>query len=142
MSSATLGINGASVSDMFRPVKRAGWFSMIAWANVARRYPSFTEALDLILIKIPSTSNRTYSGRVGCIEAGYRLEVDRVDHTHYVRICLRYRSSFHEGDVSASTSGLESRKLAESHRRQAIYFGTCSTNITRQPSEENAYTRR
>jgi DHA1 family multidrug resistance protein-like MFS transporter len=37
-SSATLGINGASVNDMFRPVKRALWFPLIAWVNVARKY--------------------------------------------------------------------------------------------------------
>lgn len=37
-SSATLGINGASVRDMFRPVKRALWFPVIAWVNVVREY--------------------------------------------------------------------------------------------------------
>lgn len=36
-SSATLGINGASVRDMFRPVKRAFWFPLIAWVNVVRK---------------------------------------------------------------------------------------------------------
>jgi len=35
-SSATLGINGASVKDQFRPVKRAFVFPLIAWANVTR----------------------------------------------------------------------------------------------------------
>jgi DHA1 family multidrug resistance protein-like MFS transporter len=34
-ASATLGINGASVQDQFRPVKRAFVFPIIAWANVA-----------------------------------------------------------------------------------------------------------
>ncbi|KAJ9142573.1 MFS general substrate transporter [Coniochaeta hoffmannii] len=34
-SSATLSINGASVRDQFRPVKRAFVFPVIAWANVA-----------------------------------------------------------------------------------------------------------
>jgi len=34
-SSATLGINGASVRDQFHPVKRAWAFPIIAWANVA-----------------------------------------------------------------------------------------------------------
>ncbi|KAH7107870.1 major facilitator superfamily domain-containing protein [Auriculariales sp. MPI-PUGE-AT-0066] len=33
--SATLSINGASVRDQFRPVKRAFVFPIIAWANVA-----------------------------------------------------------------------------------------------------------
>jgi MFS transporter, DHA1 family, multidrug resistance protein len=35
-SSATLAINGSSVRDQFRPVKRAFVFPVIAWANVAR----------------------------------------------------------------------------------------------------------
>jgi MFS transporter, DHA1 family, multidrug resistance protein len=35
MSSPTLSINGASVRDQFRPVKRALVFPVIAWANVA-----------------------------------------------------------------------------------------------------------
>ncbi|KAJ6567021.1 major facilitator superfamily domain-containing protein [Mycena capillaripes] len=33
--SATLAINGSSVQDMFRPVKRSFVFPVIAWANVA-----------------------------------------------------------------------------------------------------------
>jgi len=37
-ASATLAINGASVRDQFRPVKRAFVFPVIAWANVARMY--------------------------------------------------------------------------------------------------------
>ena len=38
-SSATLSINGASVRDQFRPVKRAFVFPVIAWANVAGECP-------------------------------------------------------------------------------------------------------
>lgn len=34
-ASATLAINGGSVRDQFRPVKRSGVFPVIAWANVA-----------------------------------------------------------------------------------------------------------
>lgn len=41
-SSAALGINGASVGDMFRPVERALWFPVIAWVNVVREYISYT----------------------------------------------------------------------------------------------------
>lgn len=37
-SSATLAINGASVRDQFRPVKRAFVFPVIAWANIARMF--------------------------------------------------------------------------------------------------------
>jgi Major Facilitator Superfamily len=37
-SSATLAVNGASVKDQFRPVKRAFVFPVIAWANIARMF--------------------------------------------------------------------------------------------------------
>ncbi len=43
-ASATLGINGASVGDQFRPVKRAFVFPVIAWANVAGMFTSFPTA--------------------------------------------------------------------------------------------------
>jgi DHA1 family multidrug resistance protein-like MFS transporter len=36
-SSGTMGINGASVGDMFTPTERTAWFPVIAWANVVRR---------------------------------------------------------------------------------------------------------
>jgi DHA1 family multidrug resistance protein-like MFS transporter len=36
-ASATLGINGASVRDQFRPVKTAFVFPFIAWVNVVRK---------------------------------------------------------------------------------------------------------
>lgn len=42
-SSAALGINGASVGDMFRPVERALWFPVIAWVNVVRKFCSLSE---------------------------------------------------------------------------------------------------
>lgn len=37
-SSATLSINGGSVRDQFRPVKRSFVFPVIAWANVTREH--------------------------------------------------------------------------------------------------------
>lgn len=37
-ASATLSINGSSIRDQFRPVKRAFAFPVIAWANVAGMY--------------------------------------------------------------------------------------------------------
>lgn len=37
-ASAALGINGASVGDIFGPVERALWFPLIAWVNVVRKY--------------------------------------------------------------------------------------------------------
>jgi DHA1 family multidrug resistance protein-like MFS transporter len=37
-SSGAMGINGASVGDMFTPVERTAWFPIIAWVNVVRKY--------------------------------------------------------------------------------------------------------
>jgi MFS family permease len=37
-SSETLSINGSSVGDQFRPVKRAFVFPLIAWANITGTY--------------------------------------------------------------------------------------------------------
>ena len=39
-SSPTLSINGSSVGDQFRPVKRTFVFPMIAWANIAGTFPA------------------------------------------------------------------------------------------------------
>jgi hypothetical protein len=38
-ASATLAINGSSVGDQFRPVKRTFVFPIVAWANVAGKLP-------------------------------------------------------------------------------------------------------
>jgi DHA1 family multidrug resistance protein-like MFS transporter len=40
-SSATLAINGASVRDQFRAIRRSFVFPVIAWANIARTFPRF-----------------------------------------------------------------------------------------------------
>jgi DHA1 family multidrug resistance protein-like MFS transporter len=47
-SSATLSINGSSVRDQFRPVKRSWVFPLIAWANVTgeHRFPFLPEFYD------------------------------------------------------------------------------------------------
>jgi MFS family permease len=37
-SSAALGINGASVGDLFNPLDRTLWFPLMAWFNVVRKY--------------------------------------------------------------------------------------------------------
>jgi len=46
-SSATLSINGASVRDQFRPVKRAFVFPVIAWANVAGKQPASPNGVEV-----------------------------------------------------------------------------------------------
>lgn len=45
-SSPTLSINGSSVGDQFRPVKRAFVFPMIAWANIAGMSPAEAKYLN------------------------------------------------------------------------------------------------
>lgn len=47
-SSATLSINGASVRDQFRPVKRAFVFPVIAWANVAGKHASLNSCGEAV----------------------------------------------------------------------------------------------
>lgn len=41
-SSATLSINGSSVGDQFRPVKRTFVFPVIAWVNITGAYAELT----------------------------------------------------------------------------------------------------
>lgn len=45
-SSATLAINGSSVRDQFRAVKRAFVFPVLAWANVAGKHRHLFSSLD------------------------------------------------------------------------------------------------
>jgi hypothetical protein len=45
-SSPTLSINGSSVGDQFRPVKRTFVFPAIAWANIADKFPVKARSLN------------------------------------------------------------------------------------------------
>ena len=45
-SSATLSINGSSVGDQFRPVKRTFVFPVIAWVNITGAYLSLVARLN------------------------------------------------------------------------------------------------
>jgi hypothetical protein len=45
-SSPTLSINGSSVGDQFRPVKRTFVFPVIAWANIAGKFPVKARSLN------------------------------------------------------------------------------------------------
>lgn len=62
-SSVVLGINGASVGDMFRPVERALWFPVIAWFNVVRE--SSTSNIVRALLTTLSSCSCTHRRRVG-----------------------------------------------------------------------------
>jgi hypothetical protein len=65
-SSAALGINGASVGDMFRPVERALWFPVMAWVNVVRKYNSPPYIIEWNLI-FTSSGPGPDCGRLGCL---------------------------------------------------------------------------
>jgi MFS transporter, DHA1 family, multidrug resistance protein len=69
-ASATLAINGSSVRDQFRPVKRAFVFPVIAWANVAGKdqlLPFSTAYADFFLSGY-SSCHSTCSKRLDSIE--------------------------------------------------------------------------
>lgn len=66
-ASATLSINGSSVRDQFRPVKRAFAFPVIAWANVAGM-PSKQYGLFAVTNPRHSTCHCTHSRWLDCIE--------------------------------------------------------------------------
>jgi MFS family permease len=65
-SSATLGINGASVKDMFRPVKIAGWFPILAWVNIARKPIHLHQQIENVKLTSYSPDDCTHCWRLGC----------------------------------------------------------------------------
>jgi MFS transporter, DHA1 family, multidrug resistance protein len=70
-ASATLAINGSSVRDQFRPVKRAFVFPVIAWANVAGKdqlMPSSSSTSLTIFFSGYSSCSSTCSKRLDSIE--------------------------------------------------------------------------
>jgi hypothetical protein len=68
-ASATLAINGASVGDQFRPVKRAFVFPVIAWANIAGTKPRKCSVRKYMLILGYSTYDGTNCGRLDRIRS-------------------------------------------------------------------------
>lgn len=91
-SSATLGINGASMGDMFKPVEQALWFPILAWVNVVRSY-NLSTFIDQLLI-VHSASPCTHSGRLDCLTRRSELDMDRLDHLDHLRIRLPPRLLF------------------------------------------------
>jgi MFS family permease len=78
-ASATLAINGSSVRDQFRPVKRAFVFPIVAWANVAGKVaPHWWIYLltSLIFLYGCSSCYSTYSRWLHSVKPPPRLALD------------------------------------------------------------------
>jgi len=65
---------------------------MIGWVNVVRKYShsfydNFTVKCSLTAY---SPGYRSERRRLGCVQAGYGLEVDGVDHSHHFRVRIRH----------------------------------------------------
>jgi DHA1 family multidrug resistance protein-like MFS transporter len=76
-ASATLAINGSSVRDQFRPVKRTFVFPVIAWANVACKSHIWIHPLTLLIhVSGCSSCNSTRSGRLCSVEPRPGLALD------------------------------------------------------------------
>jgi DHA1 family multidrug resistance protein-like MFS transporter len=112
-SSATLGINGASVGDMFSPVERTLWFPIIAWVNVVREY--------LHILSCSTSTNHVSTGhcsnhwRMGSFSGRSRLAMDGLDLSHHLGLCIHHCVLIPPGDIYADDTGMESRTLAHSY---------------------------
>jgi DHA1 family multidrug resistance protein-like MFS transporter len=117
-SSATLGINGASVGDMFSPVERTLWFPVIAWVNVVREY-HHTLSCSTSANRI-STGHCSNRWRMGGLQGRSRLAMDGLDFTHHLGLRFHNRILIPSGDIHANDPGMESRTLAYSHWRRSL----------------------
>lgn len=90
-SSATLSINGGSIHDQFRPVKRSWVFPLIAWANVTGKTFGFLSApyqhftVRMMLISRCSPCSSTYRRRLDRCTSQTALAVGGLDHSHHWR---------------------------------------------------------
>lgn len=105
-SSATLSINGSSVRDQFRPVKRAFVFPIIAWANIAGAYAELV-ALFMLTWQSFRPDNWTDRRRLDCFSPKPRLAMDRVCQSHYIRSSMGRGTPLSPGDIFANITGLE-----------------------------------
>lgn len=120
-SSATLSINGSSVRDQFRPVKRAFAFPIIAWANVAGKSlptdSSFLKNMRLTTSSLISAHHSTNSRRMDRGESKLVVALDRVGDANHLRHRLPRLVSLPAGDVSAAPPRLEGKTSAAHYRR-------------------------
>jgi hypothetical protein len=112
-ASGPMGINGASVKDQFRPVKRAFVFPVVAWVNVVREYTfevSF-KAWQLIMCSSYYCACSRWMGR-----HPHFLALGRVDNSHHFWIRLPGRLLLPSRNPPPRSSGLESKAHAARHR--------------------------
>jgi DHA1 family multidrug resistance protein-like MFS transporter len=117
-SSATLGINGASIGDMFSPVERTLWFPIIAWVNVVREYfyiPLYRPATNSV-----STGDSSNRRRMGGFRGRFAMAMDGLDFTHHLDLRFHYRILVPSGNIHANATGVESRTPAQSYWRQSL----------------------
>ncbi|ELR08293.1 hypothetical protein GMDG_03091 [Pseudogymnoascus destructans 20631-21] len=123
-SSATLAINGSSVRDQFRPVKRAFVFPVIAWANVAgtghlsRFFFGFTNICSGY-----SSCYITYRRWLDIIKQPAGLALDRVGNINHLQRSVPYCALVFTGNLSSNSSRLESKAPSPCDWRFTIRFG-------------------
>lgn len=114
-SSGTLSINGSSVSDQFRPVKRALVFPIIAWANIAGGYAAFVDRFMLTWLRCrPGSWPDRW--RVDYFTPKPRLAVDRVYLSHCVSRSMDRGSYLSARNIFTNTTRLESEANTTQNR--------------------------
>jgi len=91
-SSATLSINGATVRDQFRPVKRAFVFPVIAWANVAGE----SRLRIMCILSVTDDISPCHCSNRGWMDSRQsktRLAMDRVGNTDYLRCSVPHSTA-------------------------------------------------
>lgn len=142
-SSATLAINGSSVRDQFRPVKRAFVFPIIAWANVAGKIPLLLyPLLSLISSFGYSSCYSTCSRRLHSVEQGARLALDRVGDVDHLWSSIPRCALILTRNIPSNPSRLESEAPSPYDRRLTIYFRACSVGFVLCANEKSQYPSR
>lgn len=127
-SSATLGINGSSVRDQFRDVKRAFVFPIIAWANVIGKLTvsphtkSINKTLMFFFEQRPFSCS--CSKRMAGIQSKLGLALARLDDFDYIRCRIHYCGAVSSRNILATASGLESKRTSTCNRRCAVHVRT------------------
>lgn len=137
-SSATLSINGSSVRDQFRPVKRAFVFPVIAWANVACKSPQYWTSKRVRLMNRISTRHRAHRGRLDRREHEAWLALDRLDNSDHFCYSLRGGAALPSGDLSPVAAGLEGKTSSSYHRRRPVCLSPCRATVLLQEDASSA----
>lgn len=144
-ASATLAINGSSVRDQFRPVKRAFVFPIIAWANVACKVSSHLwihPLTSLICVSGRSSCYSTCSRRLHSVDPPPRLALDRVDNADHLRSSIPHRALLPPRNLSSPPPRLESKAPSSPNRRPTLRIRTCSVWLLSHAHEKSHHTPR